>query len=143
MKLFRNFILTTAFFFLISSCKTTEAGINIRTKVRYIEMYESICCPRDYKHDNNIKEYINNFENKNSVDLKSNFKMSLGREGEAAYFLSLSNLSKELREQFVNERTKTLKTDDKSIISHLKKPILIKEALKMWENKAMNSLIKF
>lgn len=144
MILLRNFIriIAFAFFFIISSCKTTEAGIKIKTKVRYIEMYESICCPRDYKHDTNIKDYIKNFENKNNVVLKSNFKISLGREGEAAYFLCLENLSIELQEKFVDQRIKTLKTDDKSIINHLKKPILIKEALKMWENKAMNSLIK-
>jgi|TARA_B110000240_G_scaffold17358_1_gene17750 hypothetical protein len=48
-----------------------------------------------------------------------------------------------LQEKFVDERIKTLKTADKSIINHLKKPILIKEAFKIWENKAMNSLLKF
>jgi hypothetical protein len=48
-----------------------------------------------------------------------------------------------LQEKFVDERIKTLKTADKSIINNLKKPILIKEALKIWKNKAMNSLLKF
>jgi hypothetical protein len=67
----------------------------------------------------------------------------LGREGEAAYFLSLQNISSELQEKFVNERLETLKANDTSVISHLKKPIKIKEALKMWENISMNNLIKF
>jgi hypothetical protein len=106
-------------------------------------MYESICCPRDYKHDTPLKAYIKTFETQNKVSLKSNFKLSLGREGETAYFLSLENISSKLREKFVNERIETLKKDDKSIINHLEKPISIEEALKMWENISTKKLIKF
>ncbi len=105
-------------------------------------MYESVCCPRDYKHDNNLMNYIETFENKNDVKLASNFKLSLGREGEAAYFISLENLSSALQEKFINERLKTLKIDDKSVINHLKNPISINKALEMWENISLNKLIK-
>lgn len=142
MITFRNCILIFIFFSFFCNCKTIEAGIDTKTKVRYIEIYESICCPRDYKHDNHLNVYIKDFEDKNNVILKSNFKLPLGREGETAYFLSLESLSFELQEKFVNERIKTLKAGDKSIINHLKKTITIKQALKMWENKSINNLIK-
>lgn len=105
-------------------------------------MYESVCCPRDYKHDNNLLLYIKSFETENKVKLESNFKLQLGKEGEAAYFLSLENISKELQEKFVGERLKALKKDDKSVINHLKNPISINKALEMWENESLNKLIK-
>ena len=105
-------------------------------------MYESVCCPRDYKHDDNLMNYIKSFETENKIKLESNFKLQLGREGEAAYFISLENLSEYLQEKFVNERLKKIKTDDKSVINYLKNPISINKALMMWENTSVNSLIK-
>lgn len=126
------------------NCKTTTTNLEIdsETKIRYIEMYESICCPRDYKHDNHLINYIKSFEYTNNVSLNSNFKLPLGREGEAAYFLSLENLSLELQVKFINERLITLKTNDKSILNHLKNPISINQALKSWENISIINLIK-
>ena len=132
--------------FQIYSCKTITADksleIDGETKIRYIEMYESVCCPRDYKHDDNLMNYIKSFETENKIKLESNFKLQLGREGEAAYFISLENLSEYLQEKFVNERLKKIKTDDKSVINYLKNPISINKALMMWENTSVNSLIK-
>ena len=135
------------FLFLIFqnyNCKTPsesfiiEADINIR----YIERYGSICCPRDYKFDNHLVKYIKAFENVNDVTLESNFKLRLGKEGEAAYFLSLENLSVELRNKFVKHRLETLKVNDKSVINHLKTPISIEEALKPWEHRTTTNLTK-
>lgn len=105
-------------------------------------MYESVCCPRDYKHDDNLMNYIKSFETENKIKLESNFKLQLGREGEAAYFISLENLSKKLQEKFVNERLKKIKSDDKSVIHDLKNPITLNKALEMWENTSINRLIK-
>ncbi len=143
MKLVKTFTIVFAFFIIILSCKTTEAGVDTKTKVRYIEIYGSICCPRDYKHDNSLRQYIKNFENKNNVVLKANFILPLGREGEAGFFLSLEKLSRNLQKKFVNERLNQLKTNDKSAVNHLKKPIYIKQALTMWDNSSINNLIKF
>lgn len=105
-------------------------------------MYESICCPRDYKHDTHLINYIKNFETKNDVILKSNFKLQLGREGEAAYFLSLENLSVSLQEAFVNNRLQEINPDDTSIKNQLANPISIKECLKRWDNLTINNLTK-
>lgn len=128
------------------NCKTkattTDLDINSETKIRYIEMYGSLCCPRDSKYDNHLNKYIKTFENEYHVNLESNFKLRLGKEGEAAYFLSLENLSLELQEKFVKQRLEIIKTNDKSIINHLETPITIKQALRPWENKSINNLIK-
>lgn len=121
---------------------TSSIQINGETKIRYIEMYGSICCPRDYKYDNQLVNYIKTFESNNKVKLTSNYKMSLGKEGETAYFLSLESLTEELQEKFINERLETLKKDDQSVINHLKNPISINQAIKLWENKSLNNLKK-
>lgn len=126
------------------NCKTVSESFAIDTDVniRYIERYGSICCPRDYKFDNHLVKYIKAFENINHVTLESNFKLLLGKEGEAAYFLSLENLSVELRNKFVNQRLETLHANDESVINYLKTPVSIQEALKPWENKTTTNLIK-
>jgi len=135
------------FLFLIFqnyNCKTVSKSYDIEAEIniRYIENYGSICCPRDYKFDNHLVKYIKAFEYENNVTLKSNFKLLLGKEGEAAYFLSLENLSEELRNTFVNHRLNMLMVDDKSVINYLKTPVSIQEALKPWENKTTTNLIK-
>lgn len=142
--IFSRSILTV--FILLSlnySCKTTSSGLNIDSnkKVRYVEIYGSICCPRDYKFDNHLIGYIDDFETTNSVSIKSSYKLPLGKEGEAAYFLSLENLSQKLQEKFINGRLRILKTNDSSIKNHLKNPITIKHALGPWKNYSINNLI--
>tara|TARA_R110002049_G_scaffold208258_1_gene378733 strand:- start:370 stop:690 length:321 start_codon:yes stop_codon:yes gene_type:complete len=105
-------------------------------------MYESICCPRDYKYNHHLVRYIKNFETKNNANITSSYKLSLGKEGEAAYFLSLENLSPKLQKKFINDRLETLKTNDKSVINYLKNPITLMQALKPWKNLSVNNLIK-
>lgn len=125
------------------SQSTNANKIATDTKIHYIEMYESICCPRDYKHDIHLLSYIDNFEINNNISLNSNFRLPLGREGEAAYFLSLDNLPYRLQEKFIQNRLKLLKPNDKSVESYLKRPININKALEKWENISTNNLIKF
>lgn len=126
------------------NCKTTPLGLNIdrNKKVKYVEVYGSICCPRDYKYDHHLMSYINDFEKTNDVSINSSYKLSLGKEGEAAYFLSLENLSQNLQNKFIHDRLKTLQTNDESAINHLNNPITLKQALKPWKNKTVNNLIK-
>ena len=136
------------FLFLIFqnyNCKTVSENFTIDSeiKIRYIERYGSICCPRDYKFDNHLLKYIKTFESTYQVNLDANFKLLLGKEGEAAYFLSLENLSIELRNTFVEQRLKTLNVNDPSVINYLETPVSIQGALKPWENKTTANLIKF
>ena len=153
-------ILGITFLFLNIKCKTPTSGLEVEnetetlellseakieseTKIRYIEMYESICCPRDYKHDNHLLGYIKKFEAENNIILTANFKLQLGKEGEAAYFLSLENLSFKQQEKFINERSGAIKSDDKSVINNLGSPVTIKKSLELWDNLSFNNLIKF
>ena len=126
------------------NCKAAPSNtlIDEDILIRYIEIYGSVCCPRDYKFDNHLLKYIDIFENKHSVNLKSNFKMILGREGEAAYFISLENLSEELQEEFVTQRLATLDKEDQSIKNYINKPISVKQALGLWQNKTITNLLK-
>ncbi|MCW2120611.1 hypothetical protein [Flavobacterium sp. 7A] len=116
--------------------------IDGNAKIRYIEMYGSVCCPRDYKYNSPLLSYIKNFEAENDVKLDLRYKISLGKEGEAAYFLSLENLTPNLRQKFVVERLKILKKNDESIRYYLENPISIKKALNMWGNMSISKLIK-
>ncbi|WP_179006125.1 hypothetical protein [Winogradskyella forsetii] len=101
-----------------------------------------MCCPRDYKYDHHLVRYIKNFEAENNTNITSSYKLSLGKEGEAAYFLSLESLSPKLQKKFINYRLETLKTNDKSVINHLKNPITLQQALQPWKNRTLNNLIK-
>lgn len=122
---------------------TNANKIATDTKIRYVETYESVCCPRDYKHDNHLLNYIENFEKNNNVHLSSSYKLPLGKEGEAAYFLSLDKLTFSMQKKFIQNRLKLLKSNDKSVASYLEKPITVNKALKKWDNISTNRLIKF
>ncbi len=141
----RTTLILILILFSIIGCKPVALKSSVCTeiKVKYIEMYGSVCCPRDYKQDNHLLNYIRDFENKYHVKLECNYKLQLGREGEAAYFLSFENLSTELQEKFISGREKILKSNDKSVINYMENPVPIKEALKMWEQTSINNLIKF
>ena len=126
------------------NCKAAPLNtvIDEDTPIRYIEIYGSVCCPRDYKFDTHLLEFIKTFENTYHVKLESNYKLILGREGEAAYFLSLDNLSEELREKFVTQRLAVMHADDKAIKNYLNKTISLKEALLLWNGKTVTNLLK-
>jgi hypothetical protein len=138
----RNILSVFILLSLNYNCKTTASDLNIDSnkKVRYVEMYGSICCPRDYKYDHHLIGYIDEFETTNNVAIKSSYKLPLGKEGEATYFLSLDNLSQKLQEEFINGRLKILKANDSSIKNYLKNPITIKQALQPWKNYSINNL---
>ncbi|AUC82283.1 hypothetical protein [Lacinutrix sp. Bg11-31] len=147
-------LIVSAFLFVNKNCKAPSSSVNVGTesemmkvegeiKIRYIEMYGSVCCPRDYKHDNHLLNYIKDFETENNISLAFNFKLQLGREGEAVYFLSLENLSFKQQENFINERSAGIKSDDKSVVNNLNNPVSIKKHLESWDNVSINNLIKF
>ncbi|WP_196885139.1 hypothetical protein [Aureivirga sp. CE67] len=114
---------------LMVSCKSSKSVANNAELIRYQETYGSVCCPKDLNHDYNLYKFIEDFENKNSVDINEVYRVILGKEGEATYYLTLNGLNSDLQKQFVKERIASLKVKENVYKEYLESPVNLKDLL--------------
>ena len=90
---------------VISDTKANKKNkaIDKEVIIHYSETYGSECCPRDPKHDNPIKKYIQGFEKQNNVQIDTYYVVQ-GREGEATYYVNLDNLNEKQKYRFIMGR---------------------------------------
>lgn len=74
--------------------------------IYFEESFGSVCCQRDPQWDNKPtrEEFISSFEDQHKIKIADTYKKIKGKEGEAAYYYTLSGLSPSQKLEFISKR---------------------------------------